>query len=51
MSCRTEDWVQEVTWFQIEEQILAQLNISKEDFERSYIYDGPIDVYKRQVIF
>ena len=50
LSCRTEDWVQEVTWFQIEEQILAQLNISKEDFERSYIYDGPMIQYSEATL-
>ena len=50
LSCRTEDWVQNVTWFQIEEQILAQLNISKEDFERSYIYDGPMIQYSEATL-
>ena len=50
LSCRTKDWVQEVTWFQIEEQILAQLNISKEDFERSYIYDGPMIQYSEATL-
>ena len=50
LSCRTEDWVQEVTWFQIEEQILAQLNISKKDFERSYIYDGPMIQYSEATL-
>ena len=50
LSCRTEDWVQKVTWFQIEEQILAQLNISKEDFERSYIYDGPMIQYSEATL-
>ena len=40
LNCGTADLVQNVTWFQIEEQILAQLNMSKADFERSFVYDG-----------
>ena len=50
LSCREEAWVQNVTWFQIEEQILAQLNTSKEDFERNYKYDGPMIQYSEATL-
>lgn len=50
LSCREEAWVQNVTWFQIEEQILAQLNVSKEEFERNYKYDGPTAQYSEATL-
>lgn len=39
LSCREADFNEQVAWYQIENQILAMLKLSKEDFERLYVAD------------
>lgn len=39
-SCATADIVKSISWSQVEEQIIAKLGISKQQFEAAYVPDG-----------
>ena len=40
VSCSTDDFVFDLNWAQVEEQIYSALNMSKEEFEADYDLDG-----------
>lgn len=42
LSCAHQSFYNELVWWQIEEQILADLNISKSDFESQYKINGGV---------